>query len=69
MALLIGLDRWRNTSFQLKVGNELGGRVQILATIITVWTTTVMTEDLELGGGGVYCGARLCERDIAAQQR
>ena len=37
--------------------------------IITVWVTTVMTEDLELGGGGVYCGARLCESDIAARQR
>ena len=44
-------------------------RVGHVHIIITVWSTTVMTEDLELGGGGVYCGARLCESDIAARQR
>jgi hypothetical protein len=33
--------------------------------IITVCTMIVMTEVLELGGGAVYCGARLCESDVA----
>jgi hypothetical protein len=34
MALLIGFDRWRNTSFQLKIGNKLGGRGQLGAGVI-----------------------------------
>ena len=68
----IGFDRWREASSGLRLQmKELSRADYRNVIIITVWTTTVMMEGVELGGGCVYCGARLCESDIggAAAQK